>query len=101
MRLSSALKPVPFQLHGDAGHATDSRLPDPARLAAMLNPPSEVTLKLDPSEVASIPSCDQLTESFALCALRLFTASIVSARQIVAVNKLASIAPNGAPILRR
>jgi hypothetical protein len=94
------LNPAPFQLHGDAGHATDTRLPGPDRVAATLNPPSEVTLKLDPSEVASTPSCDQLTESFALCALRLFTESIESARQIVAVNKLARSTPKAAPMCR-
>ena len=88
MRLSPALKPVPFQLHVDAGHATDNRLPDPARVALTLNPPLEVALKLDPSDVASAPSCDQLTESFAFWAPRLVTGSIESARQIAAAKKL-------------
>ena len=65
MRLSSALNPVLFQLHGDAGHATDTRLPAPLKVTVPLNAAPEVKLKLEPSEVASTPSCDQLTESFA------------------------------------
>jgi hypothetical protein len=59
------LKPTPFQLHGDAGHATDVRLPVAAKLTAMLNDPTEVALKLDASGVASAPSCDQWMKSLA------------------------------------
>ncbi len=65
IRLSPALKPAPFQLHNDAGHATDSRLLGPAKVMVTLNPPTEVALKLAPSGVASVPSCDQWTKSFA------------------------------------
>lgn len=64
-RLSPALNPAPFQLHGDAMQSTATRLPEPVRAAVTLNPAPEVAPKLEPSDVASAPSCDQLTESFA------------------------------------
>jgi len=85
------LKPTPFQLHNSCGHSIASKLFGPASVTLMLIPLTEVAPKLAASEVASAPSCDQWTKSFAFWAPRLVTASIESARQIGAASKLASI----------
>ncbi len=90
---SPALKPTPFQLHNAAGHSIASKLFGPASDTVMLRPLSEVAMKLPPSTVASVPSCDQWTKSFAFWAPILVTASIESARQIGVANRLASIKP--------
>jgi hypothetical protein len=93
---SPALKPTPFQLHNGCGHSIANKLFGPASVTVLLSPLIEVALKLAPSRVASVPSCDQWIESFAFWAARLATASIESARQIAGASKLASIKPNNA-----
>jgi hypothetical protein len=90
------LKPTPFQLHNVAGHSIASKLFGPASVTVMLIPLTEVAPKLLASTVASAPSCDQCTASFAFWAPILVTGSIESARQIFAMNKLASIKPKSA-----
>ena len=100
-RESPALKPTPFQLHRVAGHSIASKLFGPASVTVMLIPLTEVAVKLAPSTVASAPSCDQCTKSFAFWAASVVTGSIESARQIVAANKLARIRPESAAATER
>ena len=98
---SPALKPTPFQLHNSCGHSIANKLFGPASVMVLLSPLIEVALKLAPSRVASVPSCDQWIESLAFWAARLVTASIESARQVVGANKLASIKPKSATVTER
>lgn len=62
-RLSAILNPAPFQLQGVTAHTTETRLFGPVRLAVILKPDADFTLKLKPRIVASAPNCDQPSES--------------------------------------
>src|ERR1700731_4655285 len=64
IRLSVAVKPVPVQLHGDAGHTTETRLLGPVRLSVTVVPLTDVADAVVPSVVPSAPSCDHCRESF-------------------------------------
>ena len=101
IRLSSALNPVPglrFQLHGDAGHTTETRLCGPVKVTEPDNPWVEVKAGLAVKSVASVPNCDHPIESLALRPPTLVTTEMLSARAAAAANRIRMIA---APKLHR
>src|SRR3981189_1496520 len=83
MRLSAAATPVPDQLHGDAGHTTETRLLGPVRLSVTVVPLTDVADAVVASVVPSAPSCDHCTESFAPCVAWLVTRTRESAQAAV------------------
>src|SRR5882762_8060734 len=93
-RLSEAENSNPVQLHGAAGHTTETRLLGPVKVPASVTPPTDVALKLDPRRAASAPNCDQSTKSFAACAVRLVTTTRLSALAALAMKKAKTTKPH-------
>jgi hypothetical protein len=94
-KLSAAVNPDPFQLHGVAAHTTETTLFAPAKVTVPGTIPTvRGALKLAPSRVASGPNFDQLTKSFAPCADGLGTEISVSAQAGVVADKAKTIKPH-------